>query len=86
MSLSTERKITQRIASSAEMSRRVARFGALKSSASGLPDMRHPEGARTLMNVIGFRAPDDGGKVHSPVGSDAAAAAAIPIDEKAIAR
>lgn len=77
----TARKIPRRSITPGEMQKRVARFATLKGSSQGLPDMEHPEGVRTLLNVIGFTAPKEGGMVHSPVGSSASAAAAIPIDE-----
>ena len=74
-------KIPRRLVSADEMSHRVARFATLKGASSGLPDMAHPEGMRTLINVIGFSAPKEGGKTYSPVGTAASAASAIPIDE-----
>ena len=77
----TARQIPVRSTTLEEMQKRVARFATLKGSSQGLPDMEHPEGMRTLINVIGFTAPTEGGIVHSPVGSSASAAAAIPIDE-----
>lgn len=79
--MKTTPRIQQRSATSAEIDSRVARFKSLKGAATGLPDMEHPEGARTLFNVIGFSAPTGDQKTHSPVGSAAAALAAIPIDE-----
>ncbi|HEY9280832.1 MAG TPA: cupin domain-containing protein [Eoetvoesiella sp.] len=78
---STTRQISCRTATATEMSKRVARFAELKGASDGLPDMAHPEGLRTLINVIGFAAPDADKNVHSPVGSAASAAAAIPINE-----
>lgn len=65
--------------SAAEMQKRIARFADLIGASTGLPDMVHPEGMRTLMNVIGFQTPDGDEAVHSPVGS--AAMAAIPVNE-----
>lgn len=73
--------IVPRIATREEMERRIARFANLSGSATGLPDMEHPEGARTLINVIGFKPPADEPGAHSPVGSSAANASAIPISE-----
>ncbi len=70
-----------RVISAEEMAKRVARFANLQGASIGLPDMEHPEGARTLMNVIGFSAPKEDGQTYSPVGSAASAAAAIPINE-----
>lgn len=78
---SSKRDIPTRLATLEEMERRVARFSTLTGASTGLPDMEHPEGVRTLFNVIGFTEPRGGEKVHSPVGSAASAAAAIPIDE-----
>lgn len=81
MQQDANRKIPRWVISPTQMAARVARFAELQGSSRGLPDMEHPEGVRTLINVIGFTAPKDGGKVHSPVGSSASASAAIPIDE-----
>lgn len=75
----SSRVIPCRIASRQEMMTRVARFADLRGASTGLPDMSHPSGARTLMNVIGFAPPKEGGL--SPVGSAASAAAAISINE-----
>lgn len=75
----SNRIIPCRVASRQEMLARVARFADLHGASTGLPDMKHPSGARTLMNVIGFSAPEKGGL--SPVGSAASAAAAIAINE-----
>lgn len=63
-----------------EMMKRVALFSQLKGSDGGLPDSFLPECRRTLINVIGFRPPQDGGR-SSPVGQEAAQNAAIPINE-----
>jgi hypothetical protein len=66
----------------AEMMKRVAFFKDLKGSDRGLPDSEIPECARELINVIGFRPPKaTGGDSFSPVGKDASAQAAIPIQE-----
>ena len=68
--------------SRAEIMRRVARFKTLKGSDGGLPDSHMPGCERTLINVIGFQPPEgEGDAVTSPVGGDAARAAAIPISE-----
>jgi quercetin dioxygenase-like cupin family protein len=65
-----------------EIMRRVARFRALKGTDGGLPDSTMPGCERTLFNVIGFQPPKgEGDAVTSPVGADAARAAAIPISE-----
>ena len=64
-----------------DMLRRVALFENLKGARTGLPDSHLPECDRELINVIGFQPPEDGGDVVSPVGSDNALAAAIPISE-----
>lgn len=73
--------IVPRVVSRQEMEGRIARFDTLKGASAGLPDMAHPEGARTLINVIGFKPPADEPGAHSPVGQSAAAMAAIPINE-----
>ena len=68
--------------SRAEIMRRVVRFKTLKGSDGGLPDSHMPGCERTLINVIGFQPPEgEGEAVTSPVGGDAARAAAIPISE-----
>ena len=65
-----------------EMTKRVARFKDLNGSDGGLPDSNMPGCERTLFNVIGFQPPKgEGDAVTSPVGGDAARAAAIPISE-----
>src|SRR5512144_1988631 len=65
-----------------EMTKRVARFKDLHGSDGGLPDSNMPGCERTLFNVIGFQPPKgEGDAVTSPVGGDAARAAAIPISE-----
>src|SRR3979411_891981 len=65
-----------------EMTKRVARFKDLSGSDGGLPDSNMPGCERTLFNVIGFQPPKgEGDAVTSPVGGDAARAAAIPISE-----
>lgn len=64
-----------------EMMKRVALFKDLKGSKMGLPDSELPECERELINVIGFRPPENEGTVVSPVGSDAARQSAIPIAE-----
>lgn len=63
-----------------EMSKRVARFADLVGFDGGLPDSKHPDCERTLYNVIGFQPPEEGDHV-SPVGAQAAEAAAIKIRE-----
>ena len=68
--------------SRAEMNKRIARFKDLKGSDGGLPDSHMPGCERTLINVIGFQPPKDAGEnATSPVGGDAARAAAIAIQE-----
>src|SRR5436305_14636817 len=65
-----------------EMLKRVARFKDLKGSDGGLPDSHMPGCERTLFNVIGFQPPKgEGANVTSPVGGDAARAAAIALEE-----
>lgn len=65
-----------------EMMKRIALFRNLKGARTGLPDSHLPECDRELINVIGFQPPEDGDdKAVSPVGSDNALAAAIPISE-----
>lgn len=64
-----------------EMMKRIAFFGDLRGSKSGLPDSDVPGCEKELINVIGFKAPDDGGDHVSPVGSDSAKTAAIDIYE-----
>ena len=66
-----------------EMMKRIAFFSELKGARTGLPDSHLPECDRELINIIGFQPPeaDDGGEAVSPVGSDNALAAAIPISE-----
>ena len=65
-----------------EITKRVARFKDLNGSDGGLPDSNMPGCERTLFNVIGFQPPKgEGDAVTSPVGGDAARAAAIPISE-----
>jgi quercetin dioxygenase-like cupin family protein len=60
-----------------EMTKRVARFKDLHGSDGGLPDSNMPGCERTLFNVIGFQPPKgEGDAVTSPVGGDAARAAA----------
>lgn len=73
--------IEPRVATRAEMQGRIAKFAELTGSTTGLPDMDHPEGARTLINVLGFKPPADEPGAHSPVGASAANASAIPINE-----
>ena len=68
--------------SRSEIMRKVARFRALKGTDGGLPDSTMAGCERTLFNVIGFQPPKgEGDAVTSPVGADAARAAAIPISE-----
>ena len=62
-----------------EMMKRVAFFGDLKGSKTGLLDSDLPECERELINVIGF--PHEGGAAVSPVGSVAARLSAIPVSE-----
>ena len=65
-----------------EMNSRVARFDQLQGFDGGLPDSKHPDSIRTLFNVIGFQPPEnDDPAATSPVGSQAAEAAAIKISE-----
>ena len=65
-----------------EMNSRVARFNQLQGFDGGLPDSKHPDSIRTLFNVIGFQPPEnDDPAATSPVGSQAAEAAAIKISE-----
>lgn len=72
-----------RTLSRAEMMKRIAFFRDLKGARTGLPDSHLPECDRELINVIGFQPPPapDGSVAVSPVGSDNALAAAIPISE-----
>jgi quercetin dioxygenase-like cupin family protein len=68
--------------SRADMMKRVARFKNLKGFDGGLPDSKMPGSERTLYNVIGFQPPKaEGATYNSPVGSQAARMAAIPISE-----
>jgi hypothetical protein len=65
-----------------EMMKRVARFKDLKGSDGGLPDSDVPECHRTLIAVIGFQPPATSNEATtSPVGDDASAMPAIPIQE-----
>ena len=66
-----------------EMSKRIARFKALKGSDGGLPDSPLPECKRKLFAVIGFQPPMDkqNSATTSPVGDDASAMPAISIAE-----
>src|SRR5262245_55907698 len=65
-----------------EIMRRGARVKRLDGSDGGLPGSQLPGCERTLINVIGFQPPEgEGDAVPSPVGGDAARAAAIPIAE-----
>ena len=65
-----------------EMNSRVARFDQLQGFDGGLPDSKHPDSIRTLYNVIGFQPPENHDPATtSPVGTQAAEAAAIKISE-----
>jgi hypothetical protein len=65
-----------------EMMKRVARFQDLKGSDGGLPDSDVPECHRTLFAVIGFQPPAAANEATtSPVGDQASAMPAIPIQE-----
>jgi len=66
-----------------EMMKRVAYFKDLVGFDGGLPDSHYPGAERTIYNVLGFQPPEneEGDDLVSPVGSDAAVAAAIPIAE-----
>ncbi|MEO7405109.1 MAG: cupin domain-containing protein [Burkholderiales bacterium] len=66
-----------------EMSRRIARFSALKGFDEGLQDSHLPECKKTTYNVIGFQTPEAAGDgaVNSPVGRLASMHSAIPISE-----
>ena len=80
--MSFEETIPRKYFTRKEMSKRVARFSALKGSDGGLPDSYHPSAERILYNVIGFQPPPrevDG--LQSPVGAKAARMAAIKIRE-----
>ena len=64
-----------------DMEKRVARFNSLDGFDGGLPDSRHPDCERKLYNVIGFQPPVGSEDTVSPVGAQAAEAAAIKIRE-----
>lgn len=64
-----------------EMRKRVALFSELIGHDGGLPDSRHPSAERKLYNVIGFQPPKGDVTKVSPVGANAAASAAIKINE-----
>ena len=63
-----------------EMMKRVAFFKDLQGSRGGLPDSYIPGCERELINVIGFRPPENE-SVVSPVGSDNSRNSAIDISE-----
>ncbi len=64
-----------------DMLKRVALFADLKGSKKGLPDSDLPECTRELINVLGFRPPEDEVTQMSPLGSENARSAAIDISE-----
>ncbi|MEP4377361.1 MAG: cupin domain-containing protein [Alphaproteobacteria bacterium] len=64
-----------------EMMKRVAFFKDLNGSKTGLPDSHLPQSEKELMNVIGFRPPEEDNRAFSPVGEDQAQASAIDIFE-----
>ncbi len=71
-----------RVWSREEMAPRIAYYKDLSVNYDGLPDSPLPECYRGLANVIGFKPPaDEGAKISSPVGSNAARSAAIEISE-----
>lgn len=65
------------------MLRRVAKFADLTRSIGGFPDSDIAGCERTLLNVIGFEAPEEvpGQEVMSPVGKNGSQTSAIPISE-----
>lgn len=65
----------------AQMMRRVARFDEIEGYDGGLPDSNYPGCERTIYNVMGFQPPEGGTAVVSPVGAQAAAMAAIRVQE-----
>ncbi len=70
-----------RVWSREEMMKRVVRFADLEGSKHGLPDSELPECTRELINVIGFRPPDNEETRMSPLGKENARAPAIDISE-----
>lgn len=71
----------QRVWTREEMLKRVVRFADLKGSKHGLPDSELPECERELINVLGFRPPEDEVAEMSPLGSENARSATIDISE-----
>jgi mannose-6-phosphate isomerase-like protein (cupin superfamily) len=64
-----------------EMMKRVVRYADAKGSKHGLPDSELPECERELINVLGFRPPDNEITEMSPLGSENARSASIDISE-----
>lgn len=64
-----------------EMMKRVAYFKDVEGYDGGLPDSRYPGCERVIYNVLGFQPPKGDNVVVSPVGAEAAAKAAIRVQE-----
>ena len=63
-----------------EMMKRVALFKDQSGSKEGLPESHLPQCEKELINIIGFRPPQDG-SMESPVGANSSKRAAIDIYE-----
>lgn len=70
-----------RKAATGEMAGRIAYFRDLKGFDNGFSDDGLPGSARTLFNVLGFQDDNRDPALNSPVGRDAAQAAAIPVSD-----